>query len=212
MKKSLVLVLSIMLFVVLGCSMLGTKEADDKVDTPKPGESTTETTKDTDKDADKDSTSDSKGSGSLSYDNFKKLDFGMSYDEVKGILGSDGEETSSSQVGKYESKTFVWKGGKSERISVSFRNDELRFANQGGLTDYSGDADVTKAKFDQIKTGMSYDEVKDLIGSDGEITSMSKIADTTLMSYVWKGEKKFSSLRGSFKDGKLTSKSQANLK
>ena len=211
MKKSLVLVLSIMLFVVLGCSMLGTKEANDKIDTPKPGEGTVETTKDTDKDADKDSTSDSKGSGSLNYDNFKKLDFGMSYDEVKGIIGSEGEETNSSQVGKYESKTFVWKGDKYERISVSFRDDELRFLNQSGLTGTSGDADVTKAKFDEVKTGMSYNEVKDIIGSEGEKTSMSKISETTLASYVWKGDK-YASLRTSFKDDKLTSKSQSNLK
>jgi hypothetical protein len=210
MKKSLVLVLSIMLFVVLGCSMLGTKkESDDKVDTPKPGESTTETTKDADKE--KDSTSDSKGSGSLNIENFNKLDFGMSYEKVKEILGSEGEETNSSQIGKNESKTYVWKGDKYERISVNFRNNELSFLNQSGLTGTSGDADVTKAKFDEVKTGMSYSEVKGIIGSDGEKTSMSKIGDTTLASYVWKGDK-YASLRASFKDDKLTSKSQSNLK
>lgn len=210
MKKSLVLVLSIMLFVVLGCSMLGTKEEkDDKIDTPKAGESTTETTKDADNE--KDSTSDSKGSGSLNIENFNKMEFGMSYEKVKEIIGSEGEETSSSQVGKYESKTFVWKGDKYERISVGFKNDELSFLNQSGLTGNSGDAEVTKAKFDKIKTGMTYDEVKDIIGSAGEKTSMSKIGEIVLKSYVWKADK-YATLRASFKDEKLTSKSQSNLK
>lgn len=207
MKKSFVLVLGIMLFVVLGCSMLGTKEADDKVDTPRTEDTKSDTTRD-----DKDTSGGDTGStGPLNYDKFKELEFGMSYDKVKDIIGSEGEETRSSTVGKYESKTYVWKGDKFERISISFRNDELRFASQSGLTGNSGDAEVTKAKFDQVKNGMDYSEVKDIIGSEGEITSMSKVGDSSLMSYVWKGDR-FANMRATFKDGKLTSKSQSNLK
>lgn len=206
MKKSLTAILGIMLFVVLGCNMLGTKEADDKIATPSDSDSTSDTAKESSSDS-----KDSSSSGDITYDKFKQLKFGMSYDEVKEVMGSDGEETRSSQVGQYESKTYAWKGDKFERISASFRNDELRFLSQSGLTGNSGDAAITKAKFDQVKTGMTYDEVKDVIGSEGEMTSMSKIGDSTLASYVWKGER-FANMRATFKDEKMTSKSQSNLK
>ena len=97
MKKTLVLVFAILLFVVLGCSSLTGKKDDapTPVTTSSPDSTTTS------------STPASTGSvASLSLDKFNKINLGMSYDDVKGIMGSDGDNTASSKSGSYESKTY----------------------------------------------------------------------------------------------------------
>lgn len=150
-------------------------------------------------------------SGNISLRNFYRLKFGMSLDAVKNILGSDAEQTRSSTMGKYKSETYRWKGDKFKRISVIFRNNSLSYAVQSGLTGNSGNADITDSKYSQIRKGMSYSEVKDIIGTDGEKTSMSKIANSILKSYVWKGERD-QFIEATFEDDKLTDQSRANLK
>jgi hypothetical protein len=74
---------------------------------------------------------------------------------------------------------------------------------------------VSKAEFDQIQNGMSYDEVKAIIGSDGEVLSESGQAGDqfhTIM-YKWDGEKGFgANANFMFQAGKLQNKSQAGLK
>ena len=210
MKKSLTLVLAILLFVVLGCSLSSLTKKDDAptpVTDSKTGDSTDTKTTDT---TEKPTTS----SGTLTLDNFNKIKTGMSYEEVVKILGSEGTETSSSTVGKYELKSYKWEGEKFVRVYASFRNNELRTKSQSGLGSSSsrgGSADISKAKYDQIKTGMSYDEVKKIIGSDGEQRSSSSIGKSSYVSYVWKGPK-FSRISASFRDDKLSSKSQSGLK
>ncbi|KXI52410.1 MULTISPECIES: DUF3862 domain-containing protein [Bacillus cereus group] len=74
---------------------------------------------------------------------------------------------------------------------------------------------VSKAEFDQIQNGMSYDEVKAIIGSDGEVLSESGQAGEqfhTIM-YKWDGEKGFgANANFMFQEGKLQNKSQFGLK
>lgn len=213
MKKSLGLAFAMLLFVVLGCSLgdLGSKS--DEAPTPVPdAEDAEKTETKTDSSGDSTSTS-STGKGSITLDSFSKMKNGMTYEEVVKILGKEGEETSSSTIGKYELKSYKWEGEKSARISASFRNNELRSKSQFGLgsSSGSGDADLTKAKYEQIKIGMTYDEVKEIIGSPGEQTSTSTFGNSTLTSYRWKGEN-FSNMYVRFKDDKVTGKSNSGLK
>ncbi|PGB21675.1 hypothetical protein COM06_30045 [Bacillus toyonensis] len=74
---------------------------------------------------------------------------------------------------------------------------------------------ISKAEFDQIQNGMSYDEVKAIIGSDGEVLSETGQAGDqfhTIM-YKWDGEKGFgANANFMFQDGKLQNKSQFGLK
>ena len=214
MKKSLSLVLVALLFVVLGCS-LGSLTKQDEAPTPVTDTTTgKDSTTDSTKPTDSTSTTTTSGSGNLTLDNFNKIKTGMSYEEVVKILGSEGTETSSSTVGKYELKSYKWEGERFVRVYASFRNNELRTKSQSGLgrsSSSSGTADISKAKYDQIKTGMSYEEVKKIIGSDGEQRSSSSIGNSSYVSYVWKGPK-FSRISASFRNDKLSSKSQSGLK
>ncbi|HFJ9472549.1 TPA: DUF3862 domain-containing protein [Bacillus paranthracis] len=74
---------------------------------------------------------------------------------------------------------------------------------------------ISKAEFDQIQNGMSYDEVKAIIGSEGEVLSESGQAGEqfhTIM-YKWDGEKGFgANANFMFQEGKLQNKSQFGLK
>jgi uncharacterized membrane protein len=73
---------------------------------------------------------------------------------------------------------------------------------------------VTLAEFDQIQTGMTYEQVRDLIGSDGTVSSEVNIGGTQSKTYTWEGPR-VDFMSGSaiviFQDGKVSSKSQFKL-
>ena len=212
MKKSISLVLMALMFVVLGCS-LDKLTGDKKDDVPPKVEDTGDKSGDKsgdDKPKD-DKSSDSESSADLSIDKFNKIELEMDYDKVKEIMGSEGNETSSSKSGTYESKSIEWKGDKFARISVRFQNGKLASKSQSNLTDRKGSADLTQDKFNKVNTDMSYDEVKGILGSDGEMTRISKIGKSTSTSYTWKGPKNQRVIT-SFRNDKLTNKTQLGLK
>jgi hypothetical protein len=74
---------------------------------------------------------------------------------------------------------------------------------------------ISKTEFDQIQNGMSYEEVKNIIGSDGKVISERGQAGDqfyTIM-YSWKSEKGLgANARFMFQEGKLQNKSQFGLK
>jgi hypothetical protein len=208
MKNSLTLVLITLLFVALGCSLDKLTGKKDEVPTPVPESTATTETDSGDK---KDTAATDTASGDLSMDKFNKIELGMSYDKVKEVMGSEGNQTSMNKSGSFESASYDWKGDKYARISVRITNGELTYKSQSGLTPGSGTADIDQAKFNKLNIGMSYDEVKGIIGSEGEMTSLMKIAKTTSTSYRWKGEK-YSNIFINFRDDKLQNKSQSGLK
>lgn len=203
MKKSLSLVLIALLLVVLGCSLDRFTKKDDAAPTP---------VSDSKSDSKPDDKPDSSGSG-LTMDNYEKIKSGMSYDDVADLLGSKGNETSSSTIGKSESKSYKWEGEKYVRIYVNFRDDKMTSKSQTGLKSSAkgGDADISKAKYEKIENGMSVEEVEEIIGSKGEETSSSSIGKSSYKAFRWKGEK-FSFISVRFKDDKVNSKSQYGMK
>jgi len=72
---------------------------------------------------------------------------------------------------------------------------------------------LSKAKYDQVQTGMTLEEVKRITGEPGRVTeSESTIGNRTvkLTSYSWYKSGEFASI--SFADGKEVGKSQQGLK
>ena len=209
MKSSLTLVLAILLFVVLGCSLDKLTGKKDEVPTPVP-ESTAAPDSTPGTGEDTASTPAETASSGVSIDKFNKIELGMSYEDVKRIMGSDGNQTSMTKSGSYESMSYEWKGDKFARISTRFTNGALVYKSQSGLTPSQGTADLSLAKFNQVNIGMSYNETKDAIGSEGELSSISKIGNSVIATYRWRGPK-YSSIIATFKDDKLQNKTQSNL-
>lgn len=211
MKKSISPVFIILLFTVLGCSLDSITGGKDEVPTPAPANDAAPGNSTATEKSDASTDSSDASSGDVSLDKFNKIELGMSYDQVKGIMGSEGNETSSTKSRSYEAKSYEWKGEKFARISVRFQNGELVSKSQSGITSSrDGSADLSQDKFNKIQNGMSYSEVKDILGSEGEMTRMSKFGTNTTTSYTWKGPK-YSRILTTFRNDKLENKSQSGL-
>lgn len=143
----------------------------------------------------------------ITYDNFLKINMGMSYDEVKAIIG-EGEEKSSSEAGGIKTTMYSWKGDGLTSINITIQNDITKTKSQLGLV--SSKADVNMDKYNKINNGMSYDEVKGIL-DEGALTSESKIMNSDSVMYSWVN-KNGSNMNVTFSDGKVSSKSQLNLK
>ena len=73
---------------------------------------------------------------------------------------------------------------------------------------------MTKAKYDAIATGMTYEQVVKVIGKEGEEQSRNEIAGITTVMYQWQNTS-ITDLGGAnamFQNGKLIQKAQFNLK
>ena len=70
---------------------------------------------------------------------------------------------------------------------------------------------VTLDKFNQIENGMSYDEVVEIMGSEGEVMSSMDIMGTTSTIYTWDGKDAISSVVITFVGDAVESKTQFGL-
>ncbi|WP_346877022.1 DUF3862 domain-containing protein [Clostridium sp. UBA5712] len=143
----------------------------------------------------------------VTYENFLKINMGAKYDEVKNILG-DGKEESSSEVAGIKTNLYSWNGSGISNLTITMQNDEVTAKAQAGLE--SMDAKITLDKYNQVKEGMTYDEVKGILG-EGQILSQTKIMDMEAIIYAWIN-KDGSNANFTFSDGKLEMKAQFNLK
>ncbi len=194
----------VLLAAVLGCSSFTKQEtANNSATAPAPAKSEPAKT-----DAAPPSASD------LTLEKFDQLTVGMKYDEAVKILGSAGVESSSSSSGSNTFKTYKWEGANNARITASFRNDALSSKNQSSLKSTKAQAavaDLTMAKYDQLQTGMSYADSVKVIGSEGSQTSSSASGSFKTTTYKWEGEKN-ARIYLTYRDDKISSKSQSNLK
>ncbi len=72
---------------------------------------------------------------------------------------------------------------------------------------------ITMEAFSKIKSGMSYDEVKEIIGCDGELLSTSSVNNYTVAIYVWYGKGSIGANANiTFTNGKVSGKAQIGLK
>lgn len=149
----------------------------------------------------------SKTDTKVTYDNFMKIQMGQSYNDVVSLLG-EGKESSSSQVGDVKTVIYEWAGSGMGNINVTVEGGAVTGKAQTFLKDY--DAKITMDLYNKIENGMTYDQVKGILG-EGELSSESKImdSDSKMYSYV---NKDGSNASLTFSDGKMDTKSQLNLK
>ena len=69
---------------------------------------------------------------------------------------------------------------------------------------------VTKAEYDQIREGMSYSEVRRIIGAPGEEQSRSDLAGISTVMYAWMNANG-SNMNAMFQNDKLVTKAQFGL-
>ena len=140
-----------------------------------------------------------KDSTKIDADKFAKIENGMSYDQVVSIIGSEGTEQSTNEIGGIKTTMYEWESDGWGVATITFQN-----GNQST-------AKATMDKYNQVETGMTYDEVVAIMGGDGELSSDTKIAGVSSKLYMWDGENIASNCSITFSDGKVSSKSQFGL-
>ena len=84
------------------------------------------------------------------------------------------------------------------------------FIKESGEIGSTFTRNVTISKYNQITEGMSYGEVKSIMGSPGEELSRSNVAGYVTVMYAWKNPDG-SNMNAMFQNDKLISKAQAGL-
>jgi Domain of Unknown Function with PDB structure (DUF3862) len=100
-----------------------------------------------------------------------------------------------------------------ESAKKTTNNSDSTVANTATAPKQSTEtANLTKAKYEQIKTGMKYSAVKDIIGEEGEEMSSTESGKYKIQTYKWSGED-FSYIIATFMNDKMQSKAKSgNLK
>ncbi len=162
------------------------------------------------KSSDSKTSSSSTDSTKIDADKFKQIQNGMTYDQVKQIIGSDGTEQSTTEVSGITTKIYEWESDGFGAATVTFENDKVVNKTQVGVGDGSS-VQITMDQYNQVQTGMTYDQVKQIMGGDGELTSDTKVAGHTSQLYTWSGKSAGSNATVTFTDGAVDSKAQIGL-
>lgn len=141
----------------------------------------------------------------ISLEKYEKAKGGMSYEEVVALIGSEGKEDSEKKIAN--TKLYGWTTTKNGVgvTTMGFVNNKLDVKFQMGLRPESK-VTISKAQYDQLKLGMTYDEVKKLLGGEGTLIYEAQGAggEFKAKQYTYKGESRKEML--TFVDGKLDMK------
>lgn len=152
-------------------------------------------------------TSKPKDDKKYSMSKFMQVSMGMTYDQVKAVLG-DGTEESSSGDGDTKTISYAWKNSDGSNISVMLQGNKVVTKAQAFLQGM--DAKVTMDKYNKINNGMTYDQVKSILG-DGQLASQSLIMNIKDEIYSWINADG-SNMNVTFQGGKVDTKAQFELK
>lgn len=193
--KIITIILALAIIGGIGSAMGGDKDQASKTTSTK--ESTQSKPNDTNKQETK----------KYSFDKFMQIQMGMSYDQVKGILG-EGTEESSSGDGDLKTVSYRWKNNDGSNLSVMLQGGKVVTKAQAFLKNM--DAKVTLEKYNKINNGMTYEQVKGML-EDGMLMSQTELLGTKSEMYGWINSNG-SNMNITFQNGKVESKAQFQLK
>jgi hypothetical protein len=132
MKNSLNIVIVVFVLIVLGCSCPKMEDIQKKIDESAKKTSNSDNVGNTATKPAKDDDTE-KSSSDITMEKYNKIKNGMSYKEVKDIIGKEGTETMSSGNGKYKVTSYQWKGDGFAFISVVLMGDKVTSKVQANL-------------------------------------------------------------------------------
>ena len=145
------------------------------------------------------------------YKTFLSIQMGSDYDTVKNALGVDGKLQHENEVAGIKTQSYEFKVGK-VHATMMFQNGGLTSKAMDSLSFYKQSGEkITMDEFNQVQTGMSYDQVKEIFKRDGMLKSETSIAggDSKLFSWI---NSDGSNAIITFNGGGVDSKTQTNLK
>lgn len=95
----------------------------------------------------------------------------------------------------------------------------ITFLGIGVLANISGNNEnqdnkcyITLDQFNKIENGMTYNQVKDIVGCDGTVNSETEVSNIKMTIYSWYGKDNISNANVTVQNGKIISKAQIGLK
>lgn len=159
----------------------------------------------------------SSNKAAMSKDEFAKIKNGMTYGQVVKIVGSKGSvESETGESGSPEHTViYTWDGDKGwgANANVTFQNEKVVNKAQFGVDSGSG-IKITLDKFNQVKNGMSYEDVQKVLGGKGSVDSETgdKGSSDHIIMISYEGKEIGSNAILTFQGNKLTNKTQVGLK
>lgn len=142
-------------------------------------------------------------------DQFNQITMGMTYDQAKQIMGGDGSVQSETEVSGTKTTVYLWSNSDGlSNITLTVQNGTVTAKAQTGIIT-TGNV-VTKDKFDQVQTGMSLDQVNQIMGESGALTSESSAGNVDTTIYMWDGAPG-TNCTVSFQNGSVVLKTQFGL-
>jgi hypothetical protein len=143
----------------------------------------------------------------INMQNFLQIKMGMSYDEVKSILG-DGKIDSSVNNSGVTTKLYSWKSNLGGLISITLQGNKV--TNKAETKLIKQNSKVTLKDFNMITVGMTYTKIKSLFGQGQLIYEAQYIYNDKCDEYSWINNNK-SSMTIVFINNKVVNKAETNL-
>lgn len=121
----------------------------------------------------------------VAYDKFENLPMGSSYEQVKNALGVEGTLTHENVIAdiKTQSYDFVVDNA---HMTLMFQNGSLNSKSIASLSFLKpSGSKITLDQFNQIQAGMTYDQVKQILGSEGRLSTQTEIMGVQSSLYTW---------------------------
>lgn len=136
---------------------------------------------------------------------------GMTYEEVVKAFGVEGGKMSETTVSGSTITVWSWDyTDGSGYITVTTQDGIVTAKNDVRVNTTT--SDITLELFNQIQVGMTYEEVKELIGSDGTLMTDTNIGGIQSTMYMWKAADGIGNASIMFQNGAVVSGSQTGLK
>ena len=138
-----------------------------------------------------------------------QVKIGMNYDQVKEIFGSDGEVLSQYENDGVKDISCEWSISDYNNITVTFENDaaiDIWIYGQ-----FLTEKEITLDQFNQVQNGMTYEQVRDIMGCEGVRTHESNYLNEKDIDYSWYGYASYNYCTISFVNGSVVTKTQSSL-
>lgn len=148
----------------------------------------------------------------VAYDKFVNIPMGSSYEQVKEALGVEGKLTHENVIAdiKTQSYDFVVDNA---HMTMMFQNGALNSKSIASLSFLKpSGGKITLEQFNQIQTGMTYDQVKQILGSEGRLSTQTEIMGIRSSLYTWMNSGGSNIVITFGSEGTVDSKSQFGLK
>lgn len=152
---------------------------------------------------------DDNNDGLINAEKFSQIESGMSYEEVVAIIGSEGKNTADAQAGNMTGESYQWDSDSWGSALITFVDGKVANKAQAGVDNDA--ATITAEMYDKIETGMTIDEVVNIIGGEGALASESEVGGLNAQVYTWYGKDGISNANITFSNGKVQSKAQIGL-